>query len=382
MAADGVEISPGEFVAAVEDGDDIHILDVRAPHRLAGGRIDIVPDERFHNIKGSEIMALEDPAASGLDPLKPLTVVCGVGSDSRKVAERLNGHGFSARSLQGGMTAWMLAVIAREQAAPAPLTRFVQFDRIGKGALGYLLVSGDEAMVVDPPRDPSAFVAAAREAGARIVAVADTHAHADYISGGPALASAMGVLYYLHPADAVYPYDGTPGKISFEPVRDGKRIRFGKAELEVAHTPGHTEGSVTYRLGNELALTGDFLFVGSVGRPDLGGKTEEWSGVLWGSIERARRAWPGEMTICPAHYASDAERRPDRSVGARFSQILARNGPVGLPGEPEFRAWVRSRAGSFPEAYRRIKAINLGLEQASPAESDELEGGRNECALN
>ncbi|MGQ0613307.1 MAG: MBL fold metallo-hydrolase [Planctomycetaceae bacterium] len=379
--AEGIEISSGEFVAAVEGGDEIHVLDVRAPHRLAGGRIDIVPDGRFHNIKGSEIMALADPGSSGLDPTKPLTVVCGVGSDSRKVAERLSGRGFRARSLRGGMSAWMLAVVPREQPAPAPLTRFVQFDRIGKGALGYLLVSGDEAIVVDPPRDPSAYVAAAREAGARIVVVADTHAHADYISGGPALAGAMGVPYYLHPADAVYPYDGTAGKISFEPLREGQRIRFGKAELEVLHTPGHTEGSVTYRLGNKLALTGDFLFVGSVGRPDLGGKTEEWSVVLWASIERARRSWPRELTVFPAHYASDAERRPDRSVGALFSWILARNGPVGLPGEPEFRAWVRSRAGSFPEAYRRIKAINVGLEQASPAECDELEGGRNECAL-
>ena len=64
------------------------------------------------------------------------------------------------------------------------------------------------------------------------------------ISGGPGLARDLGVPYYLHPKDAVYPYDGTPGKIEFEAAEEGRSIRVGRAEVKTVHTPGHTEGSV------------------------------------------------------------------------------------------------------------------------------------------
>jgi glyoxylase-like metal-dependent hydrolase (beta-lactamase superfamily II) len=379
MTAPVPEITPEELVAAVERGDAVHVLDVRAPHRLANGRIDIVPPERFHNVKGSTILALEDPHESGLDPEWSLAVVCGLGNDSRTVAAHLNGRGFRAASVRGGIAAWMDAVVARELDSPPELDHLVQFDRIGKGALGYLLVSAGEAVIVDAPRRTDPYLAAAGRA--RVVAVADTHAHADYISGGPALGASLGVPYHLHPADAVYPYDGRPGKVRFEAVEEGSRIRFGRAALDVVHTPGHTEGSVSYRLGDRLVLTGDFVFVDSVGRPDLGGKTEEWTRVLWRTIVRARREWPESMRVLPAHYASDRERNRDRSVGAPLGEVLARNGPLAMATEEEFAAWIAARAGSFPDAYRRIKAVNVGLEIVNDSAASELEAGRNQCAL-
>lgn len=373
------EITPEDLAAAVERGEAFHVLDVRAPHRLEAGRIDVVPPDRFHNVKGSALLALADAREAGLDPAWPIAVVCGHGNDSRRIAEHLNGRGFRAASVRGGIAAWMEAVLPRELEPPPELDRLVQFDRVGKGALGYLLASGGEAVIVDPPRRTERYLAEA--AGARIVAVADTHAHADYLSGGPALAEALGVPYHLHPADAVYPYDGRTGPVRFDAVREGSRIRFGRTALDVLHTPGHTEGSVSYRLGHRLVLTGDFVFVGSVGRPDLGGKTEEWTRVLWRSLERARREWPHETRILPAHYASDRERNGDRSVGAPFGELLARNAPLATAAEEEFAVWIASRAGSFPAAYRRIKAVNVGLEAVDDATASELEAGRNQCAL-
>ena len=274
----------------------------------------------------------------------------------------------------------MGSVQPREVSPPEGLDRLVQFDRFGKGALGYLLVRGGEALVIDAPRDFAPFLDAASEAGARILAVADTHAHADYISGGCALAAACGAPYYLHPADAVYPYDGTPGKIPFTPLAEERVLRVGDGDVAVTETPGHTEGSVTFRVG-DAAFTGDFLFVRSVGRPDLGGKVEEWTGVLWRSLERARAAWPPDTRVFPAHYSSESERGPGRVVGATLAGLAGINEPFGLRDEEGFRAWIRARAGSFPETYKRIKAINVGLLDVSSEEAVELEVGRNECAL-
>jgi glyoxylase-like metal-dependent hydrolase (beta-lactamase superfamily II) len=187
------------------------------------------------------------------------------------------------------------------------------------------------------------------------------------------------VPYYLHPADAIYPYDGTPGTLRFTPVVGGERLRVGRAAVEVVHTPGHTEGSVTYRCGDALALTGDFVFVSSVGRPDLGGKSEEWALVLFESLRRAKREWPARLRIYPAHYGSAAERARDHSVGAPFGELV--NEPLRIDERDRFAAWIRARAGKFPDAYKRIKAINIGLESVEDAVADELEAGRNECAL-
>jgi glyoxylase-like metal-dependent hydrolase (beta-lactamase superfamily II) len=179
--------------------------------------------------------------------------------------------------------------------------------------------------------------------------------------------------------DAIYPYDGTPGALRFKPVVGGERLRVGRAQIEVVHTPGHTEGSVTYKCGDRFALTGDFIFVASVGRPDLGGKTEEWTKVLFESLKAAKRAWPASIRIYPAHYGAAAERAADHSVGAPLGEL--KNEPLRIDDAARFAAWIRSRAGKFPDAYRRIKAINIGLESVEDAEADELEAGRNECAL-
>lgn len=375
------EITALELARALEAGAPEQVLDIRATVRLAAGAIGVTDPARFFNVPGSRLLAAGEPTASGLDPARPVTVVCGHGNSSRQVAAWLGAQGFAARSLRGGMAAWMATAIPRPLPPPPGFDALVQFDRLGKGALGYLLVAGGKAAVVDPPRATEAFEAAAAAAGARIVATLDTHVHADYLSGAPALAARLGVPYHLHPADAVYPYDGTPGRLRFAPLADDDAIALGPATLRVRHTPGHTEGSVTLLAGEAVAFTGDFVFVRSVGRPDLAGRADQWTEDLWRSLERVRRAWPGDLEIRPAHYTSEDERAPDRSVGARFGDVLDRNGPLALRTADEFRAWVRARVREAPDAYRVIKAANLGLRMVTDAEAEELEGGKSECAI-
>jgi glyoxylase-like metal-dependent hydrolase (beta-lactamase superfamily II) len=382
MNAHGVpEISPADLVAEVERGSPLHLLDVRDPERVAAGRIDVVAGERFHNIPGSELISTRDPASLGLDPAVPLAVSCTRGRDSLVIAGHLRRLGFDAFSVSGGILGWMATVIPRELALPDGLDHLVQLDRIGKGALGYLLASAGEAVVIDPGRHAATVLEQLATRNLRPVAVADTHVHADYLSGGPGLAHHFGVPYRIHPRDAVSPYDGRRAAFAFEPLGPAEPLRFGRAALTVEETPGHTEGSVTFRFGDALALTGDFLFVDSLGRPDLGGKTEEWARELWASLERARRDWPPALRILPAHYASDDERNPDRTVDAPLAEVRARNAAFASGSFEELLAAIQAANAEVPDAYRRIKTANLGLARVSAAEADELEAGRNQCAL-
>ena len=273
----------------------------------------------------------------------------------------LAARGFAAHSLLGGMAGWMLALIERPLQAPEGFDVLLQFDRIGKGALGYLLGSGGEALIIDPSRNARPLLDAATARNLRIVGVADTHVHADYISGGPGLARHLGVPYYLHPADNVYPYDDTPGRLAITPLQEGMEIPLGKAALGVHHTPGHTEGSVSFLAGTDAAFDGDFIFIRSVGRPDLAGKAEAWTAILWASLERAKAEWGGGRVVYPAHYADARERREDHAIGAAFGTLPADNEPLAIGDRDEFTRWILSRAGSFPDAYRTIKAVNVGL---------------------
>jgi len=383
---DAPEIDPFDLATRLEAGEPIRVLDVRAPQRLAAGRVDPVPADRFHNVRGSEFVQLSDPASAiGLDPADPVAVVCGHGNDSRVIAALLGARGYEAWSLRGGVTAWMRMVIPRELAPPTGFDRLVQFDRIGKGALGYLLVAGDEALAIDPPREWAPWGEPASDSGARIVAVADTHVHADYISGAPDMARDLGVPYYLHPADNVWPYDETPGRLEFVPLTDGTELSIGGRKVVPYHTPGHTEGSTTFVAGDlqtaAAAFTGDFLFVDSIGRPDLAGRMDAWVGDLWNSLEGARNAWGPDVRLLPAHYAGARERNADRTVDRTFGEARATNATLQIEDEAEFRTWVESHVSKPPEAYPHIKAINVGLASVTPQQADVLEAGKNECAV-
>ena len=375
------EITCEDLIRTVESGAPIRVLDIRAPSALSGGRIEIVPPDRFLNIRGSEILSLGEAVGSELSVDGPIAVVCGHGNSSKHIALHLNELGYHARSIRGGMAAWTDALATRRLTAPAGFDHLIQFDRVAKGALGYLVAAGGEAILIDIPRKPQPYLDTIRELGLKVVAVADTHVHADYLSGGPAVSRSLGVPYYIHPFDGVSPYDATPSKIPYTPLAEGQTLRVGPSGIRVEHTPGHTEGSVCFWVGDRTVLTGDFIFVRSVGRPDLGGKLDDWTPVLWKSIERARASWTKDALVLPAHYGSELEREDDRSVGRAFGRLPEVNEPLRMASEGDFVAWVKAKVGSIPDAYRKIKTVNLGLLQIWEMEAQELEGGKNACAL-
>ncbi len=173
------------------------------------------------------------------------------------------------------------------------------------GCAAYLFGCGTlgKGAVVDAhEEDVDAYLAFAAAKGMRITHVIATHVHADHRSGGPVLARRAGGAYALHEsADVAVP---------FEPLRDRQQIELGNTHVEVLHTPGHTPESmcllVTDRRRGEqpwFVLTGDTLFVGAVGRPDLPGQARENAAELHASIHEKLLTLPGEIEVYPGHFS-------------------------------------------------------------------------------
>ena len=375
------QIPPQELAERLDRGEALQVLDVRTPEKVERGHIVLGAELEFHAQPNSQLFAMPDVNALQLDASRPIAVVCNHGNSSKKATAFLRERGFEAFSVTGGMAAWETVYVARSLSPTPSLSHVVQLDRVGKGSLSYVLVSDGDAVIVDPGRHLARYDDLLAKLGATPAAVVDTHVHADYVSGARAAAERWTVPYFLHPDDAVSPYDNRPGKLTYQALRDGDTIAFGHATLRATHVPGHTLGSIALVADEGLALTGDFLFVQSIGRPDLGGKSEAWAKLLWQSLERVRQSWPGELLILPAHYASESERRADRAVAARFDVIAATNPVASMQDQQQFLTWIADHQASFPDAYRTIKEANLGLAALSDADAEVLESGPNQCAI-
>jgi glyoxylase-like metal-dependent hydrolase (beta-lactamase superfamily II)/rhodanese-related sulfurtransferase len=378
-------IAARELAQRLDQGQRLQLLDIRAAERVAQGRVTLGPTLDFRALAASQLYELPTLERLGLDPRAPVAVICGHGNSSTKATRFLREHGFDAYSVAGGMAAWETVYLPRRispSPAPAPsIEHLVQIDRVGKGALSYILVSDGDAVVVDPGRHLEPYEAVLDDLGATAAAVIDTHMHADYLSGARAAGLRWRVPYFVHPDDARSPFDDTEGRFTYQPLTEGDTLAFGRATLVAVHVPGHTLGSTALVVERSFVLTGDFLFVRSVGRPDLGGQRDAWATRLWDSMERARHEWPGDLLVLPAHYASESERRADRAVAARFDVIAATNEAMELRDRPAFLSWVTERATVPPDSYRTIKLANLGLVQVSDADAEILEFGPNACAV-
>jgi hydroxyacylglutathione hydrolase len=174
-----------------------------------------------------------------------------------------------------------------------------------RGCAAYVFGCGTLGVcaVVDPrAEDIDAYAAFAADKRMRISHVIDTHVHADHRSGGPNLAEKVGADYCLHEAAEV--------AHAFEPLRDGDEIDLGNTQIRVLHTPGHSPESVCLlvtdrKRGNEpwFVLTGDTLFVGAVGRPDLPGRARENAALLFASVHEKLLTLPDDIEIYPGHFS-------------------------------------------------------------------------------
>ena len=314
-------------------------------------------------------------ALAGIDILaqdSPIVTVCGRGRVSEIAAEQLRAKGLHAVSLIGGMQAWSLAWNVAEVPIALPGARLLQIRRTGKGCLSYILGSADSAAVVDASLDPDLYIRMAEAYHWRIRYVLDTHVHADHLSRSRLLARQTDAKLLIPEQRRVH--------FDFTPLFEGSVVQVGSTALSVLKTPGHTWESACYLLNNSCLMTGDTLFLGAVGRPDLHANEEEArarAATLFRSLCRLRLL-PQSMLVLPGH-ASTPVAFDGVPLAEPLEQVFARLSSW-FTSEDAFVTSLLSRLPPSPPNYQQI--VDLNERGASPAmDVTELEAGANRCAV-
>ncbi len=231
-----------------------------------------------------------------------------------------------------------------------------------------------EAIVVDPARDVDPYIEAARQEGLRIVAAVETHIHADFLSGSRELAERVGAhLFLSDEGDENWKYSFAPN-YPHTLLRDGDTFSIGRIRFTVLHTPGHTPEHISLLLTDTAAgnvpmgiFTGDFVFVGSVGRPDLLEKAAGISGTaaqgarqMFRSLQRFKEL-PDFLQVWPGHGAGSACGKGLGAVPSSTVGYEKRTNP-GLQFEDEdaFVQWLLQDQPEPPRYFAMMKRLNKG----------------------
>jgi glyoxylase-like metal-dependent hydrolase (beta-lactamase superfamily II) len=360
----------------VMKNERLFILDVRnadafADWKIEGHKFEYLNIPYFELLDGVEDILQQIPSDT------PLLVVCAKEGSSIMVAEMLSDAGRDAAYLEGGMKTWS------EYLEPVKVSNLenggelYQFVRLGKGCLSYMIISNGEAAIVDATRMVDVFTDFAASKNVKITNVFDTHLHADHISGGRHIAEKTGATYYLPPKDA------EEVVFDYTPLENGVEVRIGDSTIAIQslYSPGHTIGSTSFVVDNKFLLTGDILFIDSIGRPDLAGLAEDWVGDLRETLYSRYRELSNELIVLPAHFMIIDELNEDGTVAKRLGDLFEENHGLNITDETEFRSIVTDNLPPQPNAYEEIRQVNMGKIVPSGDEQTEMEIGPNRCAV-
>ena len=380
--ADVEPVDPEELKRRIDEGEEVFILDTRSREesekwRIEGDSVETVNIPYFEFVSGDS--DIDESLVSGLPGDKEIVAVCAKGISSEYVAGVLEGNGYDAVHLEDGMNGWARLYERHEIEVGDTEAKVYQYQRPSSGCLAYLVVDAGEAVVIDPLR---AFTGAYAEdvdsMDAELKYAVDTHVHADHISGVRDLARETAAEAVLPEAAAAR---GAEYDTDYLAVEDGDSLTVGDTEVEVVHTPGHTTGMTSYRVGNVL-FTGDSLFTESVARPDLeeGDEgAEEAAGELHDTLHRRILTLPDSTVVAPAHYSGSATPNDDGSYTARLGELKESMDALSLRRDG-FVEYVLSDMPPRPGNYEEIIATNLGQKDVSDDEAFTLELGPNNCA--
>ncbi len=375
-------VEVGQLLDMLDRGDRVLLLDVRNDDEVKAWKFEARRPVDTVYVPYFDFIEDEDGSIAKVPTGREVVVLCAQGGSSEMVAGMLNDAGVPARNVKGGMIAYGEYL----QAVPIPLephdvSRFAiwQINRRGKGCLSYVVCSGGEAVVVDPMKNNEWFEMFAAQRGVRLIRVLDTHIHADHVSGGPALSARLGVPY------SVLAGEEFDLRQPVTPLQDGEVLRIGgpagvPMEVRIIRTPGHTPGSTSYLVDGRYLLTGDTVFVTSVGRPDIGGHVAEWGRMLFATLTGRLASLPDDIVVLPAHYAGIHEISADGAVSGRLGHLRRTVPELQFRSSDAFVASVSAAVKEPPAAYAEIIKVNLGISSAPPDKITEWELGKNECA--
>ena len=399
------EIDPEELKKKIDNNENIFLLDVRTPQEYEAWRISY---ENHNNPKLIPVdrLFMKDPTLLEEIPKdKEIVTVCAHGNRSMIAAKILTQLGYSVKSVKGGMAGWNKVYDVAEIPVPkeAPF-KIWQIRRISKGCIGYIISSKEDktATVIDPSREIyESFLQTSQDNELQITQLIDTHQHADHVSGIVKLTKTktpetnMGKTNIFF--SSLEEYDSSETELkNIMYVKDGDKLNVGdKVTLRALHTPGHTNGSMSFiieytsndnNINNKdqvhsYLFTGDTLFVDGVGRPDLRDEAKKFADLLYDTYHKKILQLPDNTVVLPAHFnGTSIALKHTVPILETLGTIKKRVKLLSINKE-EFIDYIADTVQPRPGNYKTIISINKKMLPYDEIEMADLEAGPNSCAI-
>ncbi|WP_161486335.1 MBL fold metallo-hydrolase [Candidatus Nitrosocosmicus hydrocola] len=398
-------IKPEELKKKIDKGEEIFILDVRnqKEHDLWSVSYDkykdspIIPIDQISNKESLQLIPKD----------KEIVTFCTHGQRSSSAAKTLSSLGYRVRTIEGGLDGWSTLYDIAPINTGSKDIKIWQIRRISKGCMSYIIASvqSKNALLLDATCNIDKVVNdLLEEHGLKISNIIDTHMHADHLSGSTRLGNLYEGEIDLSTFET-YNYENiASGKYSkSRQIKDGEKLRVSDSvALEAIHTPGHTDGSLSFKLEIQkeakkatdqvegikdditndqpkiFLFTGDTIFVNGVGRPDLHNKSEEYAKKLFQTYQDKIFNLPDETIILPAHYNAsfDHEKPIYNTIGSIKQKLTSITNS-----ESEFVKFVTSNIPPQPMNYEKIVLFNKNLTSCETVDQKDLESGPNSCGI-
>lgn len=356
--------------------EEMVVLDVRNKVDFSRFKVESPYDFQLINISYFDFMEIEDECVSQVPQNKPIRVVCAKEGSAKFVADILKKHGFSDIGyLEAGIKSWgnLLVPTLINQEGNYSLYQFI---RPGKASCSYGLIIGSELMLFDPTRNIDFYLEFCKKHDCTLTKTFETHLQADYIAGSRILSEKTGAEF-LGNSD-----DFTGSQIDYTPLEDKKEYGPNDSKISVValFTPGHTPGSTSYLIADKYLVSGDTIFIQSIGRPDLGGQVEAWSDILFNTLKKVLKL-DSSLVVLPGHYMNWSEADAQLIFSATLASIKTYNKDIfAIPDQQSFLEFIKQNMRQQPDEYATIRLINANLKTVDADREEELDLGKNECA--
>ena len=399
------EIEPTELKKKIDNHENIFILDVRTPQEYEAWKLSYENHQNPKLIPVDRLFMNDPNLLKEIPKDQEIVTLCAHGNRSMMAARLLNQLGYNVKSVRGGMAGWNKVYDVAEVRVPieAPF-RIWQIRRISKGCMGYIVSSKEDktAAAIDPSREIyEAFLSVASENDLKIIKVIDTHQHADHVSGVAKLTSAIarqGNAEAFACFSSLEEYNSENTEIRIHYLKDGDNIEISpRISLGVIHTPGHTNGSMSFLLSStndtdannhteeksqvSYLFTGDTLFVDSVGRPDLREEAKKYAELLYQTYHQKIVNLPENTLVLPAHFnATSIALKHAEPISETIGSLKKKIKLLSM-NEDEFVHQVTDTLPSRPMNYKTIIEINKRILPFDDMQMPDLEAGPNSCAV-
>jgi len=365
-----------ELYTWIVEKQDFVLLDVRNDKDFKRFKVEGPYPIEMLNVSYFDFMEIEDECIAKMPSRdKAIRIVCAKEGSAKFVAEILEKHGFTdVGYLSGGIKSWGNLLVPA-LLNPGKDYELYQFIRPGKGSCSYGLLFNKEMILFDPTRNVDFYLSFAKDNECTIIKTVETHLQADYIAGSRMIADATGARFFANEGDF------TGAKIDYIKLSDGDQIGFDDGPpVMVVFAPGHTPGSTMFVIDQRYVISGDIIFIKSIGRPDLGGKVDEWSGTLFKTISNVK-SMDDSINVLPGHYIDWDEANNRLNFTHPLGEVKKINKHIyAIDNESDFLDFIKSHMREQPPEYATIRLVNANLEVVDDDKAEVLDLGKNECA--